>query len=354
MVGGGEHSFLELSADLRSRWEVICFVPEHGELASRLRSRDIATDIVPMPPIRPWFAFRIISSLIELLQRIRKYKPALIYANGSRAALYGGIAGKFTRLPVLWHCRIVDPDPHLDPLLCRLSRRIIANSESTARRFSPAFRHKTKVLYNAVDLQWLRDDSVKKPEQIESDWEILLVVSHVSRVKRHDIILSAFERVAGIQPRLHLVCVGPVDRSNPQWWSYLQERTRQSEFSERIHWIGEADDPRRWYRSASALVLASEKESFGRVLVEAMACGVPVIATNVGGIPEVLRGGQDGLLVPPGNPHALADAISRLLDDTSLRLSLSKASLARAGAFDLPRLVNGMSQLFEEVITDKS
>lgn len=353
MVGGGEHSFLELSTGLRSRWEVICFVPQDGELASRLRSRGIVTEVVPMPPIRPWFAFRVISSLIEHFQWIQKHKPVLIYANGSRAALYAGIAGKFAGLPVLWHCRIVDPDPYLDPLLCRLARRIIANSEATAGRFTPAFRNKITVLYNAVDLRWLSDNSVKKPGVIGSDWKILLVVSHVSRVKRHDIILSAFERVARIQHHLHLVCVGPVDRSNPQWWSYLQERSRQSEFAERIHWIGEADDPRGWYRSASALVLASEKESFGRVLVEAMACGVPVIATNVGGIPEVLRGGQDGLLVPPGNPQYLADAISRLFEDTSLRLSLSKASLERASAFDLPRLVDGMSHLFQEVITNE-
>jgi glycosyltransferase involved in cell wall biosynthesis len=242
----------------------------------------------------------------------------------------------------------------LDPLLVRLAHRIVANSEATARRFAPAFRNKTTVLYNAVDLRWLSDESVKKPEQIDDRWKIILVVSHVSRVKRHDVILSAFELVAKTQPHLHLVCLGPVDHTDPGWWKYLNERTSRSEFAGRIHWIGEVLDPRGWYRSAFALVLASEKESFGRVLVEAMACGVPVIATNVGGIPEVLRGGQDGLLVPPGNPQDLADAISRLLDDTSLRLSLSTASRARAGAFDLPRLVNGMSQLFEEVITDKS
>lgn len=350
MVGGGEYSFLELTSNLQGKWNVICFVPQEADLASRLRSRGLTTEIVPMPPIRPWFVLRIIASLMEHHLTIRKYKPVLLYANGSRAALYAGIAGRIAGLPVLWHCRIVDPDPYLDPILCRLAHRIIANSEATAHRFAPAFQRKTAVIYNAVDLRWLKDESVKKPGQLENNWKIILVVSQISRMKRHDVILSAFDRVAKIRPDLHLVCVGPVDHSNPRWWSYLQDRTTQSEFTRRIHWIGEVDDPRGWYRSASVLVLASEKESFGRVLVEAMACGVPVIATETGGIPEVLRGGQDGLLVPPGNEQDLADSIARLLDDRSLRERLSKVSLERAKAFNLPALVNRISQIIEDSI----
>jgi glycosyltransferase involved in cell wall biosynthesis len=194
---------------------------------------------------------------------------------------------------------------------------------------------------------------VKKPEQIEDHWKIVLVVAQVAKFKRHDLVLSAFERVASIHRDVHLVCVGPVDPSNPSWWSYLQERTMQSQFVNRIHWIGEVDDPRGWYRNAFALVLASEKEAFGRVLVEAMACGVPVIATNAGGMPEVLREGRDGILVPPGSAQGLADAITQLLDNPFLRTRLTKASLERASAFDLPRLVKRMSQLFEDSISQK-
>jgi glycosyltransferase involved in cell wall biosynthesis len=347
MAGGGEYSFLELSYNLQYLWDIICFVPSDGELASRLRSRGLNTLIVPIPPIRPWFIVQIISTLKAYLSFFRKYQPSLLYANGSRAAFYAGIVGRLLRLPVLWHCRIIDPDPYLDPILCRLCHQIIANSEATAHRFKHVFRSKTTILYNGVDLEWLSDRSSEQPEQIKKDWKVILVVSQVSRNKRHDLIISSFERIAALQQDAHLVCVGPMDSSDHQWWSYIQNRTRESEFTDRIHWIGEVSDPRAWYRSAYMLVLASEKESFGRVLVEAMACGVPVIATETGGIPEIIRNGQDGILVPPGRDQEIADAMLRLLKDDLLRRRLSESSSERAKSFSLPRLIEGMNRVFE-------
>ena len=179
-------------------------------------------------------------------------------------------------------------------------------------------------------------------------------MARVSRWKRHDLTLSAFEHVAKSHSKVHLVCIGAKDSSEPDWWDYLQKRTRQSPFSRQIHWLGQVDDVRPWYQSAYMLVLPSENEPFGRVLVEAMACGVPVIANRSGGVPEIVRHGQDGLLVAPGKENEMAEAMAKILQNESFRKYASQLAWERARLFSLDRHVDRMIQVFEETISRPS
>ena len=349
-VGGGEYSFLDLLSHLQGTWQILGVVPERGALATSLMEKGIEAMTIPLPPLRPWHGHKIVSSLMAFRRLCLEYRPALVYANGSRAAFYGGIAGRLLDVPVLWHCRIVDPDPYLDYILCRLSSRIIVNSLATAKRFNPPFHSKIRVVYNAVDLKWLKEKPLTKLGLLQEDWKVILVVARLSRDKRHDILLSAFEQVAGLDPDLHLVCLGGKDPLDMAWWQDLQDRTRRSPYSQRVHWVGQVVDVRPWYRSAHLLALGSENESFGRVLVEAMACGLPIIATRVGGIPEIVREGKDGLLVAPGNTEEMAEAFLKLLKDGSLRDRFSKSGLERAEAFNIDVHVNHISDIFEDCI----
>lgn len=349
-VGGGEYSFLELLSTVRRTWEITSVVPEVAELASRLGEQGLDTRIIPLAPLTPRFAPEAFLCLIAYLRLCFECRPALVYANGSRAAFYGGIVGRLLRLPVLWHCRIADRDPYLDTILCILTSRMIANSHATATRFKPSFRHKIRIVHNGIDLQWLRDPSVQRAEFIRNDWKVILVVARASREKRHDVILSSFEEVAKQDPNAHLVCLGSKDSLDPAWWGFLQDRTQQSESKERIHWIGQIQDIRPWLRSSSMLLLTSENEPFGRVIVEAMACGVPVIATRSGGVPEIVRDGIDGILVTPGSANEVCEAVLKLLRDQSLRNSLSAAGIKRAEEFTLERHVDQMVQVFEETL----
>ncbi len=350
MLGGGEHSFLDLLSRLPHPWDILAIVPEKGELKTRLERKGIKTQVIPLPSMKPWYAYSILASLIAYFNLCRSYRPTLIYANGPRATFYGGIAGRILGLPVIWHCRIADPDPYLDPVLTRLSSTIVANSHATAKRFNIPSKSKVKVVHNGLDLQALRDETIPKPNLINETWRIILVVARISRWKRHDLALIAFEKVAAENSTAHLVCVGSSDVLEPEWWNHLQEMTRQSEFSNRIHWIGQISDVRPWYKVADILLLCSENEPFGRVLVEAMACGVPVIATRSGGIPEIVRHGEDGLLVSPGSINEMANAMTELLKNDRLRRHLAQSSIQRAETFSLSTHVEQMIKVFEDSI----
>ncbi|MFC1820767.1 glycosyltransferase [Thermodesulfobacteriota bacterium] len=353
MVGGGEYSFINLVSNLPLAWQVLAAAPLEGELPSALSEKKIKTLIIPLPAIRPSNMINLLGSLYEYIKLCRKYQPNLIYANGSRAAFYGGLAGRIMNIPSIWHCRISASDIIFDRILCRLNTRIIANSQATMKRFKPKIRKKVNIVYNGVDLEWLRMDSLKKPELIGSSWKVILIVARASREKRHDLTLHAFETLAESDPDIHLVCLGSIDEHDLSWWRFLQERTSRSSYSDRIHWVGQVEDVRPWYHSASMLFLSSEEESFGRVLVEAMACSVPVVATRVGGVPEIVRQGHDGLLVSSGNVDEMAIAMKTLLHDNVLRRQLVLSARKRAEYFSIDRHITNMLKTFEKALRVK-
>jgi len=310
----------------------------------------LRTMVIPLPPLKHWLAPDILKALAAYSKICLNFRPDLIYANGSRAAVYGGITGRILQIPVIWHCRIATPDIYLDFILSILMNRIIANSQASARRFSSVFRRKVRVVHNGIDLEWMKNPSVVKLDMVPTHWKVVLNVGRVSASKRHDLLLGAFDRIAHVMPNAHLVLVGSPDALEPARWNYLQRLSRRSVFSDRIHWIGHVEDVRPWYRAASVFIMASENEAFGRVLVEAMACGVPVVAVRSGGVPEIVRDGQDGFLVTTGDVAGIADAALEIIEDDGLRSRLSVSALDRAECFRMTEYVQGVLRVFDEIL----
>jgi glycosyltransferase involved in cell wall biosynthesis len=350
MLGGGEFSFLDLIARIKDRWNTLTVVPDEGGLASRLREKALRTTVIPLPPLRPWLIHNMLKTLAACLRISLKFHPDLIYANGSRAAFYGGITGRILRIPVIWHCRIAASDTFLDFILAKLANRIIANSRAVESRFSSMFQPKIRVVYNGIDLEWLRSVQVPKPEQLSPHWKVLLSVGRISHSKRHDLVLRAFEHIASMEPNAQLILAGSPDALDPAWWNHIQRLAVRSFFTERIHWMGHVEDMRPWYRTASVLLMPAENESFGRVVVEAMACGVPVVAVRSGGVPEIVRDGLDGFLVSVGNVEGIACAALKILRDDDLRGRLSESALERAECFPVATYVQGVLRVFEEAL----
>jgi glycosyltransferase involved in cell wall biosynthesis len=160
----------------------------------------------------------------------------------------------------------------------------------------------------------------------------LLCVAAVTPDKGHDVLLDALATTADLSWRC--VCVGSLDR-DPDFVEDLRRRAAHSGLADRVRFTGPrtgADLDRR-YAAADLMVLASRAETYGMVVTEALARGVPVVATEVGGVPEALGhgadGGRPGLLVPPDDPAALAAALRAWLDDAALRGRLRRAARER-------------------------
>lgn len=158
------------------------------------------------------------------------------------------------------------------------------------------------------------DGEVFAPSDEPRECRVLYVgrVEQTSRWKGLQVLVEALPRLRALVPDARLTIVGDGDDVVP-----LQKRAAELGVADLVEWVGSVDHSAlpAYYRRAGVTVLPSltEAESFGMTLAEAMACGCPVVGSAVGGIPYVVRDGLDGLLVPPGDPDALADALAAVL-----------------------------------------
>jgi glycosyltransferase involved in cell wall biosynthesis len=165
--------------------------------------------------------------------------------------------------------------------------------------------------------------------------DALLCVGAVTPAKGHDVLLDALVTVADLSWRC--ACVGSLDRA-PAFADRVRRRAWEDELRDRVGFSGSRTGPEldRAYAAADLLVLASHAETYGMVVTEALARGLPVLATDVGGVTEALGFGQDGtrpgLLVPPGDPEALGAALRAWLGDAELRGRLRRAARERRAA----------------------
>lgn len=164
-------------------------------------------------------------------------------------------------------------------------------------------------------------------------------------IKGVEDLLRGFLLASSSRPRLRLFLAGDGPLRHD-----LLEAARRAGASERITLTGSWVEAADFLPALDLFALVSRNEGMGRALVEAMASGLPVLATNVGGMPEVLEEGRAGLLVPPGDEEAIARAIARLMEDAPLRAGLARRARARALLFGAGRMGHALLRVYREVL----
>lgn len=157
-----------------------------------------------------------------------------------------------------------------------------------------------------------------------------------------DILIDAFALIPKSRgASLYLVGDGP-DRAD------FEERVRELEACDQIHFLGFAPNPKAYMSAADIFVLPSRTEPFGLVLAEAREAGAAIVATSTGGIPEVLEGGRAGLLVPPEQSRALANAILMLIDDKEYRTALQEEAQRNLDWLSVARMADEMRLVYRK------
>jgi glycosyltransferase involved in cell wall biosynthesis len=175
------------------------------------------------------------------------------------------------------------------------------------------------------------------------------VIGFVARlvpVKRLDVLLESAAAVLERVPTAHLVIAG----DGPDMALVRDALTRRPELADRIHPVGWVDDMARFYADVDLVVLTSENEGTPISLIEAGAAGLPVVASRVGGVPEVVDDGRTGLLVPAGDPAALAGAVVRLIESPGLRARLGSEARRRSDRYSSERLADETLALYRELL----
>ncbi|MEX2186352.1 MAG: glycosyltransferase [Pirellulales bacterium] len=335
---GGERSMLALVARLQAEGVVLRAVVPAGKLAEAWAAAGV--------DVASWTAGRNEATgrrdrgraASELAEKLALLRPQLVHANSlSMGRLVGPVARR-CGIASLAHLRDIVGLSGVAIADLNQNVRLLAVSEAT-RRFHVAAgvdAARTHVLHNGVDLDAFRPT-------VKSGWlhrelglpaETLLVgvVGQISLRKGWDILLAAAEQVLGQTSDIAFVLVGGrySDKAETRAIEKLLDDASR-EFEGRLFWLGERDDVQRILPELAALAHAARQEPLGRVLLEAAAAGVAIVATDVGGTSEIFPPTlQAAILVPAGDPTALAASLLELLSSEQRRVSLGSAARTRA------------------------
>ena len=214
-----------------------------------------------------------------------------------------------------------------------VSRSVVDDLEE---RF-PELRGKTAVLPPAVmdtaDIRSRSEDPPYHPWFRDPSLIVLVAVGNLIERKAQDDLVEAFGRLAPQLPQARLVIVGRPD--DQDFVARLERLVHRLGLVERIWFAGFQSNPFSYMAHADVFVHAARSEGAGKVFIEAMACGVPVVAVDcLGGCKDMLEGGRAGILVPPKDPEALSQAVLRVLGDETLRRELLQRGTERAREFE--------------------
>ncbi len=235
--------------------------------------------------------------------------------------------------------------------------RVVAVSEgvrsSAVRRIGAPARDLTRVVPNGVDFERLDREAAARPypppPPCPRGAVRVLVPARLATVKGHDLLLDALEALAERPfPPLQVWLAGDGPRREA-----LAARVAAGALAGRVHLLGARRDVFALMRAADVVALPSRHEGHPLALLEALALGRPVLATRVGGVPEIVREGETGLLVPPGDPEALAEGLDRLRADAGLRGRLGAAAARDARSrFDVRHAVAAIEGIYAQCLAD--
>ncbi|HWX44893.1 MAG TPA: glycosyltransferase family 4 protein [Solirubrobacteraceae bacterium] len=303
----------------------------------------------------------------QVRRAARRHNAEVVHANSIRAGIVVGLARPPAATVV--HVRDCLPAGAVSAATLRLiaatATTVVANSRYTAQSVSAAAPGaQLEVIHNPLDLERWDAARIGRAEArarlgAAGGRELLLgVVAQLSPWKGQDTAIEALELVCAEGVDAHLLLIGsPKFRAratrfdNEAYVARLRALVADAGLQDRVSWLGEREDVPELLSALDILMLPSWEEPFGRALIEAMALGVPVISTSVGGPPEILDDGREGLLLPPREPHAWAQAIRALAQSPERRRELGRAGRHRVEQqFTTPHHVAAICAVYERVV----
>jgi len=349
IVGGGELSFIDLVDYTRlHNVKPLVFVPGKGEVYDRLLARSISPCIYSLPQIRFKNSIRLILALIIIVRALLHYKVNYVHTNGARCMLIAGIAAWLCRIPVVWHVRVLERDRYLDRIRFMMATKIIANSGAVAASLHQ-FNNPQKVIviHNGINVNLFKESI---PVNIQKEFNlpehpVILAVGRLCAWKRFHVLINACGILRNNGLKCSCLIIGQDAEAEAEYCKMLRSMPAASGLSNIVFGNWRTDVP-SIMKSADILVLPSDHEPFGRVILEAWACSLPVIATNAGGPAELIGHGDTGMLIPVDDPEALACTITLLLADDILYRRIVEKSRVRVMEFSIKAHAEKVASLY--------
>ena len=359
-LNGGERSMLAAIGSLpRDEFEFIALAPAQGRLAEALRERKIRH--VPFEQHDAEGTRRSKAAIAdELVEHIHSLRPVLLHANSlAMGRLTGSIAEQLT-IPTTAHLRDIIGLSQAAIADLNRNRRLFAVSQATrafhvAQGLDP---ERAQVVYNGIDCERFRPrprtGRLHRELDLPGDAFLVGTIGQIGLRKGQNILAGASAAIALHAPGIHYLLVGERHSSKAERVTFEQavvDRFAEAGIGDRVHRLGYRDDVPALLNEIDLLVHPAHQEPLGRVLREAAAAGVPIIATAVGGTPEILEDGRSARLIPPGDGSALAAAMRALHGDAALRHKFATAARQRVcEAFEIKTAARTLAAAWSHAI----
>ena len=375
-LGGAELCLLDIAQDNLGTSKVVLF--DDGPYRRRLEEVGVDVEVLPAPKTvssisreggfgRDLLAVPDVFRLARRLAKLsRKYE--VLYANSQKTLFIGALAGILANKPVIWHqhallakCTLTR-DYYFTPVhrrlivlfSNRLIKRVITNSNAVAKALveAGARTEHIRVVYNGIDPSPFEAVTAAEVDDLrrELGLEGVQVVGAFGRItpsKGQNVLLEALPYLPGV----HALVVGEAKSEERAYAEALRQQSKDLGLEDRVHFVGFRRDIPQLMRLADVVVHTSvAPEPFGRVVVEGMLASRPVVATRGGGVLEIIDDGDNGVLVPPGDPKALAKVLRGLLINPDRAKAFANAGYATAlERFSLQAMLEGVAQQLQEV-----
>ncbi len=372
-MGGAEHNLLNLLTHLEVEAQVA--TTAGGPLIDYLEKLQIPVNLLDISEktrftsreqLQASFVRSLLSRVPELwsvCQQLRRLigrtQADLLQTNTLKAHVLGSLAVAGTGVPIVWHlqdlvtqrgnsCRLLEA-------VARLARpRIVCISQAVANDLSPYLRRFATVIHNGINVEALEHaqpgTDLRSSLNIPATVPLVGLVGHLIPWKGHRHLLAAAAQLHRHYPDVHYLFVGGEILQFQGQRQILEAQAASLGIAHRVVFTGIRSDIAAVMHAIDLLALPSEHEPFGRVLVEAMACARPIVATAGGGVPEIVQDGETGILVPVGDSAALARGIRRFLAEPHFARRAGLAGQERARQFfTLTRMARQFHSLYGEI-----
>jgi L-malate glycosyltransferase len=374
-VGGTEKQVANLTKRMDRRAFDVSFacMNRWGELIQEIEDHQgIEVSEYPLESLYELNAFR---QQWRFAKALRRGRTQILHSYNFYANMFSLPAAKLAGVPCII-ASIRDMGIYLSPaklqaqkLVCRLADRIVVNAGAIrdwlVEQGYPD--DKIVVIRNGVDTSRFggHDDgaALRREFDIPSQVPLVVMLARLNPTKGIDCFFESAARVRERHPDAHFLVVGECYTRNAEgeivvddaYRLELKDRVMSLGLTDRVRFTGLRKDVPQILAAASVSVLPSISEGISNTLLESMAAGVPVVASRVGGTPEVIRDGEQGLLVPPGDPQATADAILTVLGDPALAARLAANGRRRVREeFSFEAVVRRTEELYRELLASKT
>jgi glycosyltransferase involved in cell wall biosynthesis len=354
--GGAETVFVELAAGLDpASYRSLALIRGPGWVATALRERHVQTVVLDC---KGSFNLRY---LLQLMALIRRERVDLVQAHLFGSNVYCALAGALMRRPVVatFHGG-VDISAGERFLRAKFSvlrvgaRRIVAVSKALAADLvtrSSLRPDRMDVIYNGISVPGFegpRESRLRRQLAIPDDTVLIGALGNIRPAKDYPGLLEAYARVAGSRPDTCLVIAG---EGKGRLMAELQAQRSRLSLEGRVHFLGFCPDPGEYLRNLDIFVLGSVTEGFSIATIQAMAAGIPVVVTRSGGPQEIVSEGHDGVLVAPGDPVQLGDALLRLIASPDERRKMAREGKATVRTrFAVQTMVAGYQAIYQRLM----